>query len=145
MRPTSLQRCLTTKYCIRLAPCRFLFAADLEGGHSNVLPMCRHFRLVFLKLLYDSSHLLSHVDVPVNVIFEDKGACNFLVNNPGKPRLAINKRPIKEASCGLPLHNIHMCAPAPDKAGPTHVRFGNLLNGMLNQYRTTPGISCACM
>jgi hypothetical protein len=57
---------------------------DLSGYHANVLPIGCQCRLILLKFMHNPSHLLSHVDIPINIVFENQSGCDLLVNNPGK-------------------------------------------------------------
>lgn len=58
------------------------------GSHSNSLPVFCQLRLILLKLMHDPSHLLPHVDIPINIVFEHQSGRNFLVNNPENAHLA---------------------------------------------------------
>lgn len=60
----------------------------LVGSHFNSLPVFCQSRLILLKLMHDPSHLLPHVDIPINIVFEHQSGRNFLVNNPDNAHLA---------------------------------------------------------
>lgn len=111
----------------------------LFRSHSNSLPVFCQPRLILLKLMHDPSHLLPHVDIPINIVFEHQSGRNFLVDNPDNAQSAKRVLSIKTftgENIDLPLHHIHMCAPTPNKSRPTHVRLGYLKREMQCQYMT---------
>lgn len=89
---TALRRCLTIRRCAPTHQCLLLHAQEQRVEwikNANSLPVGCHPRQILVKLMHDSGHLLPHVDVPINIVFEDQSGRNFLINNPGKVQSAI--------------------------------------------------------